>query len=43
MVATPGGYIAPGQDIVRAGPNGLLETPAAPGDDSPGSPTSTTT
>ena len=27
MVATPGGYIAPGQDIVRAGPNGLLETP----------------
>jgi hypothetical protein len=34
MVATPGGYIAPGQDIVRAGPNGLLETPVAPGDDS---------
>ncbi|WP_435019873.1 hypothetical protein TA3x_001524 [Tundrisphaera sp. TA3] len=32
MVATPGGYIAPGQDIIRAGPNGLLETPAAPGD-----------
>ncbi len=32
MVATPGGYIAPGQDIVRAGPNGLLETPAAAGD-----------
>ena len=27
LVATPGGYIAPGQDIVRAGPNGLLETP----------------
>jgi hypothetical protein len=32
MVATPGGYIAPGQDIIRAGPNGLLETPAAAGD-----------
>jgi len=32
MVATPGGYIAPGQDIIRAGPNGLLETPSAPGD-----------
>lgn len=34
MVATPGGYIAPGQDIVRAGPNGILETPVAAGDDS---------
>jgi hypothetical protein len=34
MVATPGGYIAPGQDIIRAGPNGLLETPVAGGDDS---------
>lgn len=34
LVATPGSYIAPGQDIVRAGPNGLLETPVAPGDDS---------
>ena len=33
LVATPGGYIAPGQDIVRAGPNGLLETPVAAGDD----------
>ena len=33
LVATPGGYIAPGQDIVRAGPNGILETPVAPGDD----------
>ena len=33
LVAQPGGYIAPGQDIVRAGPNGLLETPVAPGDD----------
>ncbi|WP_435008343.1 hypothetical protein P12x_005574 [Tundrisphaera lichenicola] len=32
MVASPGGYIAPGQDIIRAGPNGLLETPASPGD-----------
>ena len=31
LVATPGGYIAPGQDIVRAGPNGLLETPVAAG------------
>ena len=34
MVATPGSYIAPGQDIVLAGPNGLLETPPAQGDDS---------
>ena len=34
LVATPGAYIAPGQDIVRAGANGLLETPPAPGDDS---------
>jgi hypothetical protein len=34
LVATPGGYIPPGRDIVRAGPNGLLETPVAPGDDS---------
>ena len=34
MAATPGGYIAPGQDIVRAGANGVLETPVAPGDDS---------
>ncbi len=34
LVAQPGGYIAPGQDIVRAGPNGILETPVAPGDDS---------
>ena len=33
LVATPGGYIAPGQDIVHAGRNGLLETPCAPGDD----------
>jgi hypothetical protein len=32
MVASPGSYIAPGQDIVRAGANGILETPAAPGD-----------
>ncbi len=29
-----GRYIPPGQDIVRAGPNGLLETPVAAGDDS---------
>jgi len=34
LVATPGSYIAPGEDIVRAGPNGLLETPVAPGDTS---------
>lgn len=34
LVATPGGYIAPGEDIVRAGPNGILETPVAAGDDS---------
>ncbi len=34
LVATPGGYIPPGQDIIRAGRNGLLETPVAPGDDS---------
>jgi hypothetical protein len=34
LVATPGGYIAPGQDIVRAGANGILETPVASGDES---------
>lgn len=33
FVATPGGYIAPGQDIVHPGPNGLLETAPAQGDD----------
>ena len=33
LIATPGGYIAPGQDIVLAGPNGLLETLPAAGDD----------
>lgn len=33
LVATPGGFIAPGQDIVRAGVNGLLETSPSPGDD----------
>jgi hypothetical protein len=33
LVATPGGYIAPGQDIVLPGPNGLLETVPAEGDD----------
>jgi hypothetical protein len=33
LVATPGSYIAPGVDIVTAGPNGLLETLPAPGDD----------
>ena len=34
LVTSPGSPIAPGQDIVRAGPNGLLETPVGPGDDS---------
>jgi hypothetical protein len=34
LVGTPGGPIAPGRDIVLAGPNGLLETPVAAGDDS---------
>ena len=34
LVATPGGPISPGQDIVRAGPNGRLETPVAAGDES---------
>jgi hypothetical protein len=34
MVARPGAYIPPGEDIVRAGPNGVLETPVAPGDTS---------
>jgi hypothetical protein len=33
LIATPGSYIPPGQDIVLAGPNGLLETLPAPGDD----------
>ena len=33
MIASPGAPIAPGQDIIRAGPNGLLETPANPGDE----------
>jgi hypothetical protein len=33
LIATPGSYILPGQDIVWAGPNGLLETLPAPGDD----------
>ncbi|MBV8487980.1 MAG: hypothetical protein JO161_06845, partial [Planctomycetaceae bacterium] len=33
MVAAPGSAIAPGQEIVLAGPNGLLETPVNPGDD----------
>ncbi len=34
LIATPGSYIAAGQDIVLAGANGLLETPVAPGDES---------
>jgi hypothetical protein len=34
LVAPRGARIAPGQDIVLAGSNGLLETPVAPGDDS---------
>ncbi len=29
-----GAYVAPGQDIIRAGPNGLLESFVGPGDDS---------
>lgn len=33
LVARPGAPIAPGEDIVRAGPNGILETPPAPGDE----------
>jgi hypothetical protein len=33
LIAMPGSYIPPGQDIVLAGPNGLLETLPAPGDD----------
>ncbi|OJW18646.1 MAG: hypothetical protein BGO49_23235 [Planctomycetales bacterium 71-10] len=32
-VVAPGGYIAPGQDIVLAGRNGLLETIPSSGDD----------
>ncbi|WP_165243737.1 hypothetical protein [Paludisphaera soli] len=32
-VASPGGYIEPGKDIVMAGRNGLLETTPAAGDD----------
>jgi hypothetical protein len=34
QVAPYGAYIAPGEDIIRAGPNGLLETPPSPGDTS---------
>lgn len=34
LVATPGGPIRPGQDIVLPGPNGLLETMPGPGDTS---------
>ncbi len=34
LVATPGGPIRPGQDIVLPGPNGLLETMPAAGDTS---------
>jgi hypothetical protein len=33
LIATPGGYIPPGVDIVLAGPNGLLETQPSSGDD----------
>jgi hypothetical protein len=33
LIARPGTYIAPGQDIVLAGQNGLLETLPAAGDD----------
>jgi hypothetical protein len=33
LIRTPGSYIAPGEDIVLAGPNGILETLPAPGDE----------
>ncbi len=33
LVATPGSYVAPGKDIVLAGPNGMLETLPAGGDE----------
>ncbi len=33
LLASPGSYIPPGIDIVLAGPNGLLETQPAAGDD----------
>jgi hypothetical protein len=33
LIASPGSYIAPGVDIVMAGPNGMLETQPASGDD----------
>jgi hypothetical protein len=33
LIRSPGGYIPPGNDIVLAGPNGLLETLPQPGDD----------
>ena len=33
LIRSPGGYIPPGEDIVRAGPNGLLETLPPAGDD----------
>lgn len=33
LIRSPGSYVAPGQDIVLAGPNGLLETIPPAGDD----------
>jgi hypothetical protein len=33
LIASPGGYVAPGVDIVLAGPNGMLETQPSSGDD----------
>ena len=33
LVAPRGGSVAPGQDVVLAGPNGLLETPVVAGDE----------
>jgi hypothetical protein len=33
LIRSPGSYIPPGEDIVRAGPNGLLETLPSPGDE----------
>jgi hypothetical protein len=34
QVVPYGSYVPPGEDIIRAGPNGLLETPPSPGDTS---------
>ena len=39
LIRSPGSYIPPGEDIVRAGPNGLLETLPPPATMPPGFPT----